>query len=68
VIGLSGRIESYALEGLELLKGPAPEREEDDELKGLWSQEDVTFRLELFLALCSKPNGTENIRLTRYVF
>jgi hypothetical protein len=56
------------LEGLELLKGPAPEREEDDELKGLWSQEDVTFRLELFLALCSKPNGTENIRLTRYVF
>jgi hypothetical protein len=65
-IGLSSQIESYALEGLELLKDPAPERPEDDELQGLWAQEDVTFRLELFLALCSKPNGTEKIGLMRY--
>lgn len=67
-IGLSSKVEKFSLEGLQLLCEPAPERPEGDEMQGLWSQKNVTERLELFLALCSKPKGSASISLKRYVF
>lgn len=65
-LGLSTAIEEYALEGVMELKQQAPEKPEGDEMQGLWNEDEVASRLELFLALCSKPNvSKEDITLLK---